>query len=170
MSIFDGRNKEIPFRTWAFDLIVTLSSIDNKLSKGIRELLNDFEGSAEKWEFDEEWESKMGIDKAFYEKYKYELYAVIMSLTTGEPKSLLRSLGEIGMDGKKGEEDGFKGMLILAQRFDLKSDMGMLQVYLSVVSPNKIKSWTEIPTATNKWDQDVGMLGLRYNEVFPGLP
>ena len=167
MTVFDGINKEVPFRTWAFDLVVTISSVDPVLAQGLRNLMVGIDKSAEQWEFSESEGKKLGLEKETYEKYKFELYAVIMSLTNGEPKQILRNMGEVGMDGKKGESDGFKGMLVLAERFDLKSDMGMLQVYLSVVSPNKIKSWTEIPTATNKWDQDVGMLGLRYNEVLP---
>eukprot|EP00973_Karenia_brevis_P025759 3554519-Karenia_brevis.AAC.1 len=70
------------------------------------------------------------IDKAIYDKYHTELYGVLVSLTNGETLNILRGLQDTPF-----RYDGFKALVALSQRFDVKASSSMLSIFLEVVSP-----------------------------------
>eukprot|EP00973_Karenia_brevis_P058245 8108499-Karenia_brevis.AAC.1 len=68
--------------------------------------------------FPSDWDPAdyMLVDRVIYDKYKTELYGVHVSLTSGEPINMLR-----GIQDTKYQYDGFKALVVLSQRLDLKA-------------------------------------------------
>ena len=82
-----------------------------------------------------------------YEKYKSELYGLLVSLTSGEAKGLLKNMVDMG-----GEQDGFRGLRVLQKRFDSVTTASLLQAYLEVVSPPQIKGAGDLVSGIHKWE------------------
>eukprot|EP00973_Karenia_brevis_P046720 6483031-Karenia_brevis.AAC.1 len=68
--------------------------------------------------FPSDWDpsNDMLVDRVIYDKYKTELYGVLVSLTSGEPLNMLR-----GLQDTRYQYDGFKAPAVLSQRFDVKT-------------------------------------------------
>ena len=79
--------------------------------------------------------------RVVHQKYKSELYGILVSLTTGEARSLSTSISDLSLDN-----DGFVGMKSLQNRYDAVSTGSLLQAYLEVVAPPPIKR-TQIVSA-----------------------
>ena len=63
-------------------------------------------------------------------KYKGELYALIVSLTTGEAKCVVRGISEKGW-----EADGFLALMMLQAKYDANTAASLMQCVMEVVSP-----------------------------------
>eukprot|EP00973_Karenia_brevis_P007331 992145-Karenia_brevis.AAC.1 len=62
--------------------------------------------------FPSDWDpaNDASVDRVIHDKYKTELYGVLVSLTSGEPLNMLRGLQET-----KWQYDGYKALVILSQ-------------------------------------------------------
>eukprot|EP00973_Karenia_brevis_P092788 12414129-Karenia_brevis.AAC.1 len=98
------------------------------------------------------------VDKVIYDKYKTELYGVLVSLTSGEPLNMLR-----GLRHTRFQYDGFKALVVLSQRFDVKASSSMLSSFLEVVSPKPVKE-IDIVQGVHHWERKVADLKSRYGE------
>ncbi len=72
-------------------------------------------------------------------KYKGELYALIVGLTTGEAKCVVRGITEKGL-----ESDGFLALASLQARFDANTAASLLQRVMEAVNPPTLN----IPSVT----------------------
>ena len=95
------------FRGWLFDLTVALGQLDSDLQFAVRHLTENEEMRKMTLE---SWDPFRGnaITKDLYEKYRSDLYSVLVSLTEGESKGLLKNMVDLGH-----RPDGFKGLKIL---------------------------------------------------------
>eukprot|EP00973_Karenia_brevis_P050548 7017132-Karenia_brevis.AAC.1 len=80
-----------------------------------------------------------------YRTYTSEVYGVLVSLTGGEAKGILKKMDDMG-----GDFDGCKALL--STRFDPKTVAGLFQTYLGVVSPAPIKGIGDIPEGIQTWE------------------
>ena len=51
--------------------------------------------------------------------------------------------------------DGFKALLVLNRRFDVKTSASLLQSYLEVVSPPTIKNVMDVANSVHGWETKV---------------
>ena len=98
MEKYDGDPGK--FRSWFFDLTVALGQIDGELVSQLQGLESRYdavgqETQPEKWDPTKDPLFKMEL----YHKYKGELYSVLCSLTSGDAKSVLRGLDDVGLGG-----------------------------------------------------------------------
>eukprot|EP00973_Karenia_brevis_P002957 403481-Karenia_brevis.AAC.1 len=70
------------------------------------------------------------VDQVVCNKYKTELYGVLVSLTSGEPLGILR-----GLQDTQFQFDEYEAIVALSQRFDVETSSRMLPNFLEVVSP-----------------------------------
>eukprot|EP00973_Karenia_brevis_P063785 8866783-Karenia_brevis.AAC.1 len=63
--------------------------------------------------------------------------------------------------------DGYKALVALSQRFDVKTSRGMLSSFLEIGSPKVAKDRELIP-AIHLWERKVADLGSRYGEEIKG--
>ena len=82
---------------------VAIGQVDNDLSGEVSR--PNRVDNADKWEPSEDTNWR---EYPLYDKYKRELYAILCSLTVGEPKQMVR-----GVDGSTGQQDGFKAFVTL---------------------------------------------------------
>lgn len=99
------------------------------------------------------------LDKDLYKKYSHELYCILISLTSGEAKSILKSMA----DGSMGL-DGYKGVLLFHNRFDVKAPARLLKAFLDVVKPNSIKNISEVVQGMHSRESKVAHVGSSYGE------
>jgi len=147
---FDGDT--FKFRAWIFDLLVAIGQIDGILYDEIKDMLQQ----AKDEEFDPascEWVS-------LYEKYKSELYGVVVSLTVGEAKSVVRGISESGSNN-----DGFKALVVLQCRYDKKTKANLLRTFLDVTNPPGIKGVNTIIKSIHAWESKVSVLKSRYDHT-----
>ena len=152
---FDGDVNK--FRGWMFDLLVALGTIDKDLSRELKSLLTRDLGNVTP----ERWESLNDLDlnQGIYDKYTSELFGVICSWTSGEAKNLVKGIVDAGYG-----HDGFKGLLILNRRFDVKTSASLLQSYLEVVSPRPIRNVLDVANCIHHWEAKCAALKSRYDE------
>ena len=148
------------FRNWVFDLTVAIGEVDLELSNDIRELVKKDNGDlkAEGWDplGDDRLTKRVGFEGR-YRMYKGPLYAVLCSLTDGEAKNILRCMDDNGMG-----YDGFKGIMALGKRFDVRTKASMLQAYLDVVAPKSITKIGDIVPRINSWEAKILGIVSRY--------
>ena len=100
------------------------------------------------------------LDQEIYEKYQSDLYGTLVSLTSGESKSILRSLVEGG-----GRQDGFKALYIFGRRFETRTAASLLFSYREVIRPKIVKDVTQVPAAIYAWEAKVSQLHQRFNKT-----
>ena len=126
------------FKSWMFDLLTACEYVDPSLARDLklqtkeRPKINIEEG-----EF--KIEEARGVHDNYtfgnQKKYKGALYALIVGLTTGEAKCVVRSISE-----KAWESDGFLALATLQARYDANTAASLLQCVMEVVSPPTIKN------------------------------
>ena len=86
------------FEGWLFDLIVAMGQADGNLQKQIEGLTKQ---EVVKEVSLENWHPTRHVQKDIYDKYHVELYGVLVSLTSGEAKGILKGMLDsgIGADG-----------------------------------------------------------------------
>ena len=122
------------FRGWYFDLMVNIGQVDRDLSAALEKMVTRWNSGNQKEVA--KWDPVLHgeIKDDLYRKYSGELFGVLISLTDGEPKSMLRGLSESGTGS-----DGFKGLIHLVGRYDRRTQASLLQAYMEVVNPPGIK-------------------------------
>jgi len=149
---FDGDT--FKFRAWLFDLLVAIGQIDGTLYDSLKDMLY----RARDEEFDPA--SYEGVNHQLYEKYKSELYGVVVSLTVGEAKSVVRGISESGNNN-----DGFKALVVLQCRYDKKTKANLLRTFLDVTNPPGIKGVNTIIKSIHAWESKVSVLKSRYDHT-----
>ena len=99
------------------------------------------------------------MDLEVYNKYTGELFGVLVVLTEGEPKSILRGITESGFSA-----DGFRGLYALGRRYDRRTQASLLQAYLEVVNPPAIKGMGDLQGGLLRWENKCAALKARYSE------
>ena len=101
------------FKSWMFEFITAVGSVDQSLA-------NDFKVQLKTRPKVEIIDGKFDIplddihiDLDSHAKYKGELYALIVGLTTGEAKCVVRGINEKGW-----ESDGFLALAMSQARYD----------------------------------------------------
>ena len=87
-------------------------------------------------------------------KYSAELFGVLVSKAEGKTVGVLK-----GVQESSGKQDGFRGLLTMCRRFDVKTPASLLQSYLEVVTPGVIKGVEDIPGFIYSWEEKVVNLG-----------
>eukprot|EP00973_Karenia_brevis_P016360 2240983-Karenia_brevis.AAC.1 len=64
--------------------------------------------------------------------------------------------------------DGFKALVLLNQRFDVKNNASLLNSFLEVVSPADLKSSRDRVSGIQEWERKVASLKSRYGEEVKG--
>jgi hypothetical protein len=147
--------------SWLFDFLTAVGKVDRTLGQQLGELLRrQTRGeNPESWEPpNEDW-----FDRARYEEYSGELFGVLVSLTQGGAKEILRGMVEKGLG-----RDGYKALAIFNRRYDSKTAAGLLQSYMEVTNPKQIKSYGEVAVAIDRWETKLGSLKMRYDEELSG--
>eukprot|EP00973_Karenia_brevis_P013636 1850347-Karenia_brevis.AAC.1 len=90
-----------------------------------------------------------------------ELCRILVSLTSGEPLGISRGLQDTDF-----QFDGYKAIVALSQRFDVKTSSSMLSS-LEVVSPKGVKDKDLVP-GVHHWERKVADLRSRYGEEIKG--
>ena len=147
---FNGeREGRVRFRSWIFDLVTVIGTLDKQLGGVLEDLLKrgavDAAGKeihAEKWEAAQDG----SLDQDIYKKYSGELYGLLVQLTEGDAKEILRGLAD------RGKSDGFLAMLVLSKRFDSKTSASLLSEFLEVVGPGKIKGADDLEGGVDRWE------------------
>jgi len=140
---FDGDT--FKFRPWLFDLLVAIGQIDGALYDETKEMLQQAK--------DEEFDPASCEELSLYQKYKSELYGVVVSLTFGEAKSVVRGISESGNNN-----DGFKALVVLQCRYDKKTKANLLRTFLDVTNPPGIKVVNTIIMSIHAWESKVSIL------------
>ena len=146
------------FRSWKFDLGVAIGQLDNPLAEKMDALVRGFPDEMAP----EQWDPNVhgGLDIPTYEKYRGELYGVLVQLTGGEAKNIVRGIVEAG-SGK----DGFKALLLLNRRYDCRTQASLLQAFLEVVNPPQLKGLADIVPGIGRWEARVVSLKNRHDEI-----
>ena len=153
MDVFEGDRSR--FRHWLFDLNVAIGTIDKDLARELDRLVKTETVLGDKW--DPELDGD--IDPELWKKYSGELYGVLVSITGGEVKSLVRGIVDLGF-----KQDGFKTLVTLNERFDSRNSATLLQAFLEVVNPPIIKRIGDIVAMVHRWESRVAALKRRYQE------
>ena len=66
------------------------------------------------------------MDLGVHEKYKEELFALLVGLTEGDAKSMVKSIVDRGLP-----QDGFRAIVELNRRYDYKTAASLLQALAS---------------------------------------
>eukprot|EP00973_Karenia_brevis_P034931 4819670-Karenia_brevis.AAC.1 len=88
MDKFGGEAAQ--FKRWMFNFGIVLGQVDGELAEEVRKLMSREDTKR----FPDEWNPKYDfeVDRVVCNKYKTELYGVLVSLTSGEPLGILRGL------------------------------------------------------------------------------
>ena len=113
------------FRRWMFDFAICIGQLDKGLSDQIRMGMASNKSGDDKWDPKDDGD----IDQELYQKYAGELYCVLCTLTTGEPKNLVRGIGEGGFG-----QDGYEALVILNKRYDTRNGATLLHAFLEIVN------------------------------------
>ncbi len=84
---------------------------------------------------------------------------MIVGLTTGEAKCVVRSISEKGF-----ESDGFLALAMLQARHDANTAASLLQCVMEVVSPPTIKNHQGIAKGITEWGVMVDGLKMKHDE------
>ena len=153
---FDGDPSK--YRGWIFELVVALGQVDGDLQKVVERLVMGKEDVVGKGSV-ETWRTEDHIDREMHRKYSSELYGLLVSLTSGEAKGILK-----GMLDSRMPSDGFKALVILRRRFDAITTGSLLQAYLEVVAPSGMKNSGEVISGIHKWETKEALLRSRFEE------
>ena len=87
----------LKFRGWLFDFLVAISQVGDLLARELNQLLSG--GLDEKWYP----ETDTDVCEFKYGKYSFELYGLLCSLTTGEAKTIIKGMVDLGskIDGSR---------------------------------------------------------------------
>ena len=94
-----------------------------------------------------------------YLKYKGELFAILSALTKDEPKSILRSITNIG-----GIQDGFRALCIFNRRFDTVTAASLLHMLNRIHHPKPVKGFAEVASSIQNWEADIVEMFRRFDE------
>ena len=151
------------YKSWMFDFTTALGSVNRELTGQVRDLLKHRPKIAMvggKWEVPNNFELGDDLDGASnHTKYKGELYALIVGLTTGEAKCVVRGISEKGW-----EQDGFLALLMLQARYDANTAASLMQCVIEVVNPPLLKNHQGILKGINEWEVKVDGLKMKHNE------
>eukprot|EP00973_Karenia_brevis_P024772 3414966-Karenia_brevis.AAC.1 len=64
--------------------------------------------------------------------------------------------------------DGFKALVLLNQRFDVKNSASLLNSFLEVVSPVSLKGSRDLVSGRQEWERKVAARRSRYGEEIKG--
>eukprot|EP00973_Karenia_brevis_P047144 6543240-Karenia_brevis.AAC.1 len=64
--------------------------------------------------------------------------------------------------------DGFKALVLLNQRFDVKNSARLLSSFLEVVNPTSLKGSRDIVSGIQEWERKVASMKSRYGEEVKG--
>eukprot|EP00973_Karenia_brevis_P087637 12154447-Karenia_brevis.AAC.1 len=64
--------------------------------------------------------------------------------------------------------DGYKGLVLLNQRFDVKASASFLSSFLDRVSPTSLKGPKDLVAGVQDWDGKVASFRSRYDEEVKG--
>ena len=145
---FDGDMAK--FRGWVFDLTVAIGQIDKVLCRDLKDVLSV--------KREEEWDPELEHYNT-YEKYHSELYGVIVSLTQGEAKGVVKGIVDRG-----GNQDGYKALALLAHRYDAHTTANLLRSFMDVASPSAIKGSQGLVKGVHHWEARVGILKSKFGE------
>ena len=98
------------------------------------------------------------IDQELYQKYSRELYGVLCTLTTGEPKNLVRGIVQGGFG-----QDGYKALVIFNKRYDARNGATLLHAFLETVNPAAFEAG-ELVSGIHKWETRMADSKNRYGE------
>ena len=143
------------FKSWIFDLTTAVGSVDLNLAKDLKNLLKErpkLEVNSGVFYFPGDYE----VD---HNKYKGELYALIVALTTGEAKCVVRGISEKGWDA-----DGYLALCMLQSRYDANTAASLLQCVREVVNPPALKNHQGIVKGVTEWEVRVDGLKMKHNE------
>ena len=144
------------FKSWIFDLLTQIGSIDSELAKDLRKLLKD----RPKLAVNERGVFEFGdFEDENHNKYKGELYALIVALTAGEAKCVVRGISE-----KNWEADGYLAIGMLQARYDANTAASLLQCVMEVVNPPALKNHQGIVKGVTEWEVRVDGLKMKHNE------
>ena len=101
----------------------------------------------------------IGQSPSNHKKYKGELYALIVGLTTGEAKCVVRGISEKGY-----EADGFLALMMLQARYDANTAASLMQCVMEVVNPPVLKTHQGILKGISEWEMRVDGLKMKHNE------
>ena len=132
MGKFDGDLDK--YRAWIFEVVVALAQVDGRLSQMVEKLVMGKEDMVGKVSV-EAWDARNAVGPTLYDRYSSELYGLLVSLTSGEAKGILK-----GMLDSKWPTDGFKALVVLRRRFDALTGGSILQTFLEVVPPVGIRT------------------------------
>ena len=116
------------FKSWIFDLITAVGSVDLSLSKDLKSTLKE-RPKIETVDGVFQLPLSLQIDDN-HDKYKGELYALIVGLTTGDAKCVVRGISEKGW-----EADGFLALMMLQARYDANTAASLMQCVMEVANP-----------------------------------
>jgi len=115
-----------------YSFLVALGQVDQELVADLRFILGKPREIGEVKSWKAEYED--GLDTERFNKYSGELYGVLVSLTSNEGFNILKGMADTGE-----AHDGYKGLLLLNDRFDSRTAAGLLQSYLDAVHPTGLK-------------------------------
>ena len=86
---FDGDPSK--YRGWIFELVVALGQVDGDLQKVVERLVMGKEDVVGKGSV-EMWRTEDHMEKEMYQRYSSELYGLLVSLTSGGAKGILKGM------------------------------------------------------------------------------
>eukprot|EP00973_Karenia_brevis_P077077 10705374-Karenia_brevis.AAC.1 len=129
-----------------FNLEVALGQVDKELSYLVRDIIrrDDIQ------RFPDSWDPKEDhlVDRVLYDKYSSELYGVLVTLTTAEPLSIIQGLVDTVF-----KMDGFKAVIFLNQRLDVRNSASLLSSFLKVMSPTNWKGSKDVVAGIQEWER-----------------
>ena len=124
---FNGeRNK---FKEFLFELFVAIGRVDEKLGGLLRKWTKNKKGTdPEMWKAEEDND----LDLELYRKYSGELYGLLVSKTSGEPRCILTQMVDSGE-----KACGFKALVKFLKRFDISTEADLMRDFRKVLYPEK---------------------------------
>ena len=92
-------------------------------------------------------------------KYTEELFGLLVQISEGEARMVVKDTTD-----REEIPDGFKAMLMYAERFGNQTTGNVLQLLLNVVSPSKISN-REVSQGIYKWEARVPALASKQGET-----
>ena len=154
MKICEGNPAN--FKSWMFDLVTAVGSVDQSLARDLRVQLK-VRPNVEV--LDGKFDIHFEIDLDNRAKYKGELYALIVGLTSGEAKCVVRGSTEKGR-----ESNGFLALAALQTRFDANTAASLLRCVMEAVNPPTLKNHQGIFKGITEWEVRVDGLNMKHDE------
>ena len=92
--------------------------------------------------------------------YRAALYRHLVNSTEGEAMTIVRRVTE----GASGVRCGFGALVLLAQRFNPKTPSRILQHWMDVIQPSKVKDVRKLQIAVEQWETRKGRLATEFGE------